>query len=216
MDGVLYDSEYYYIYGTLTQLLRFNYTGSIEKVYGIIGLSMDDTYTYLYDLLDGRVPIEELQKSNEDYFFKENPINYKKIMFPDIKNGLKELKEMGLRLAVCSANAEVIVHESLKDMGIEEYFDEVLTDVDVKKTKPDPEVYLKGLEKLGLDKSECIIYEDSTRGIAAGKAAGIFTVARKDDRFLQDQSNADKIVENIEELVSWIRKENTYARSNED
>ena len=65
--------------------------------------------------------------------------------------------------------------------------------------------------ELGVAKEDCIVYEDSTLGIEAGKRAGIFTVAREDNRFLQDQSHADKKVKDIQSLVEWIRKENSHA-----
>ena len=66
-------------------------------------------------------------------------------------------------------------------------------------------------KELGVAKEDCIVYEDSTLGIEAGKRAGIFTVAREDNRFLQDQSHADKKVKDIQSLVEWIRKENSHA-----
>lgn len=216
MDGILYDSEYYYMEGTIEQLKRFGYTGPLEAIYPVIGRTMDGTYEFLWNLLDRKYPIEDIKRSNERYFTVEKPIHYKEIMFPGIKEALKELNEMGIQCAVCSSNTRDIVLDSLKEMEIDTYFSCVLCEEDVNQLKPDPEIYITGSKRLAVDPKECIVYEDSTMGIEAGKRAGIFTVARKDDRFLQDQSNADKIVEDINELMEYIRKENAYARSNEN
>lgn len=63
-----------------------------------------------------------------------------------------------------------IIHTST---GILHFFDFVLTSADYQNTKPNPEPYLLGLEKTGVKKEECIIVEDSARGLTAANRAGI-------------------------------------------
>ena len=209
MDGILYDSECWYLEGTIDQLRSFGYKGPDEAVYATIGLGMEEIYDLLEKLLDYKIPREEIIRSNEEYFNVLHPLDYKAIMFPGIPEELKRLREMGIRTAVCSASPMSIIENSLYAMGIHELFDFIETGENVSHPKPAGDIYELAAEELGIDKKECLVYEDSRLGIEAGKNAGMFTAAREDNRFAQDQSHADLIVKDIHELTEWIRKENS-------
>ena len=88
MDGILYDSEYYYMQGTVAQMRAYGYEGPVENIYQIIGTTMQKTYEMLYDMLDGKVPLEVIRENNERYFNVEHPIRFKEIMFPSIPQAL--------------------------------------------------------------------------------------------------------------------------------
>lgn len=95
-----------------------------------------------------------------------------------------------------------IIH---KQTGFLKYFDFVVTSEDVKNTKPDPEPYLKALELSGLKKEECIVIEDSERGLRAAIAAGlrcyiIPTELTKNSNF----TDVEKIFKNISEVLSLL------------
>lgn len=213
MDGILYDSEYYYMQGTIDQMRAYGYTGADESIYQIIGTTMQRTYEILYDLLDGKVPLKTIEKNNTEYFNVKHPIPFKEIMFPGVPEALKQMKDMGLMLAVCSASSYDLIVASLKDMGIDSYFDFIESGENCPRSKPYPDIYLLAQQTLKVKKEECLVYEDSCAGIQAGISAGIRTVARIDTRFHQDQSKADIRVKDINELLALIRKENEYAGS---
>jgi HAD superfamily hydrolase (TIGR01509 family) len=63
-----------------------------------------------------------------------------------------------------------IIHQST---GLLQYFDFVVTSLEFTHYKPHPEPYLVGLEKIGHSKDECVVIEDSPRGLIAANAAGI-------------------------------------------
>lgn len=86
--------------------------------------------------------------------------------------------------------------------GFKKYFDFVLTSDDTQNVKPDPEPYLKALEISGMNKDECIIVEDSERGLKAALGAGIKcyiipTHLIRDSNF----AGAEKVISNIKEIV---------------
>jgi HAD superfamily hydrolase (TIGR01509 family) len=90
--------------------------------------------------------------------------------------------------------------------GLLEYFDFVLTADDCLKTKPDPEPYVKAVEKTGLGRDACLAIEDSERGLASAKAAGIRcvvvpTAMTRRGRF----AAADGVLTSITELPGWLR-----------
>lgn len=211
MDGILFDSEKYYMEGTIIQMKEYGYDGDIKDIYRIIGTSMSETYDILYELLDKRVPRDLIIKNNEKYFLIDHPLDYKALMFDGIEESLKELKEHNIKCAVCSSSPKETINEALKEMGIDNYFDVIISSDEMPKPKPSPDVYLEAQKKLGVEKSECIVYEDSKLGVEAGKNAGICTIGRRDDRFYQDISEADGFVDDIYELMELIRKENGYA-----
>lgn len=209
MDGILYDSEKYYVEGTLDQLRSYGYTGPREEVYRTIGLDMEKNYDLLEELLGYTVERSVIARNNERYFSELHPIDYKAIMFEGLPEELAKIRAMGIRTAVCSASPMAIIENSLNAMGIRSLFDYIETVENIRNPKPAPDIYEQAAKELGVDKKYCIVYEDSRLGIEAGKRAGIFTVAREDKRFNQDQSHADLIVKDIQQLTEWIRKENT-------
>lgn len=206
MDGVLIDSEYYYHFGTYKWMKRLGFKGDHQELNKLIGTTMATTYDMLYDMFDGKYTKEELAKINEKYFGEEDPLDCKKIMFANVKECLVSFRQMGLKLALCSASPMNTIMDNLRQMEIEDLFDCIVSGDDFERSKPDPMIYLYAMDKLHVTSEECIVYEDSTIGIAAGKASKAFCIARKDDRFGQDQSQADMLINDINELLDYVRK----------
>ena len=206
MDGVLIDSEYYYHFGTYTWMKRLGFKGDHKELNKLIGTTMATTYDMLYEMFDGKYSKEKLAEINEKYFNEENPLDCKKIMFANVKECLVSFKQMGIKMALCSSSPMKIIMNNLQQMDIEHLFDCIVSGDDFVRSKPDPMIYLYAMDKLHVNSDECIVYEDSTIGIAAGKASKAFCIARKDDRFGQDQSQADMLVNDINELLDYVRK----------
>lgn len=206
MDGVLIDSEYYYHFGTYKWMKRLGFKGDHQELNKLIGTTMATTYDMLYDMFDGKYTKEELVEINEKYFGEEDPLDCKKIMFANVKECLVSFRQMGLKLALCSASPMNTIMDNLRQMEIENLFDCIVSGDDFERSKPDPMIYLYAMDKLHVTSEECIVYEDSTIGIAAGKASKAFCIARKDDRFGQDQSQADMLINDINELLDYVRK----------
>lgn len=206
MDGVLIDSEYYYHFGTYKWMKRLGFKGDHQELNKLIGTTMATTYDMLYDMFDGKYTKEELAKINEKYFGEEDHLDCKKIMFANVKECLVSFRQMGLKLALCSASPMNTIMDNLRQMEIEDLFDCIVSGDDFERSKPDPMIYLYAMDKLHVTSEECIVYEDSTIGIAAGKASKAFCIARKDDRFGQDQSQADMLINDINELLDYVRK----------
>lgn len=88
----------------------------------------------------------------------------------EVKNTLDTLRERGCRLAIGSSskNAKMI----LKQIGLGEYFDAVSDGTNITHSKPNPEVFLKAAEFLGLNPDDCLVVEDALAGIDAAVAGG--------------------------------------------
>ena len=85
---------------------------------------------------------------------------------------LARLKSEGYKLVVCSNSIKDTITIMLTKAGIIDYFDFYLSNQDVKKSKPDPEMYNTAIGKLGLKKEECLVVEDNENGVKSALAAG--------------------------------------------
>ncbi len=93
----------------------------------------------------------------------------------EVRETLKELKARGYKLAIGSSskNARFI----LEQVELINVFDEVSDGTQIKKSKPDPEVFLNASTLLNEEPHKCLVIEDADAGIVAGKAAGMKTAA---------------------------------------
>jgi beta-phosphoglucomutase len=97
---------------------------------------------------------------------------------PSVRATLDDLRGRGLKLAIGSSskNAKFI----LERIGLGDYFDEISDGTNISHSKPDPEVFLKAAEYLGIDPARCVVIEDAVAGIDAAHAAGMYGVAMGD------------------------------------
>jgi HAD superfamily hydrolase (TIGR01509 family) len=85
---------------------------------------------------------------------------------------LSRLKRDGLRLAVCSNAIRDSVELMLQKAGLRDYLEFVVSNEDVKKAKPHPEIYEIAIQRLGLTPDEVVIVEDAPHGIEAARKSG--------------------------------------------
>ena len=92
----------------------------------------------------------------------------------------------------------------LEVCGLAEFFEVVESGDELKQSKPHPEIYLLTLEKLGLPASSCCAVEDSDYGIEAARGAGIYTIAKREERFNFTQAEANAIVDGIPDVIGAV------------
>jgi HAD superfamily hydrolase (TIGR01509 family) len=117
---------------------------------------------------------------------------------------LSKLKAEGYRLAVGSNSIQLTVEMMMDYAKLTPYFEFMLSNQDVSKAKPDPEIYLKAMAKLELKPEQCLIVEDNENGIKAALAAGghLLTVRGV------DEVNYD----NIKKRIAEIEREETIIQ----
>ena len=89
----------------------------------------------------------------------------------EVKNTLDALREKGLKLAIGSSSKNTPF--ILERIGLKSYFDAVSDGNNISHSKPDPEVFLKAAEYLGLDPKDCLVVEDAVAGAQAAHAGGM-------------------------------------------
>ena len=85
---------------------------------------------------------------------------------------LGRLTREGKRVAVCSNSVRSTVETMMQQSNLLKYLDFFLSNQDVSKAKPDPEIYLTAIDRLKLQPSECLILEDNDHGIQAARSSG--------------------------------------------
>ena len=87
---------------------------------------------------------------------------------------LSKLKNAGYKMAVCSNSIRNTIEDMMQNAAIESYFEFYISNEDVSKSKPDPQMYQLAINKLNLTPKECLIVEDNENGIKAAKASGAY------------------------------------------
>lgn len=114
------------------------------------------------------------------------------------------------RMGVCTSSRLdhfEIIH---RHTGLLDYFEFAVTSDDVAVTKPEPDLYLKGMERAGKSPGQCVAVEDSERGLIAARAAGMACyVIPTDWTSSSDFSRANGVLESARELVKVLGAEQT-------
>jgi beta-phosphoglucomutase len=95
-------------------------------------------------------------------------------ILPGVMTLLSDLKRRGIRVAVGSSSRNTSL--ILKSIGLGETFDAVIDGNRIERSKPDPEVFLLAAAELGMQPSECLVFEDARAGVEAAKAAAMLVV----------------------------------------
>ena len=98
-------------------------------------------------------------------------------VLPGVTDYLREARRLGYGIGLASNSDIGWVGSNLRDLGLFDNFDVLKTRDDVVNVKPDPEIYQAALHDLKTRPDHAIAIEDSASGVAAAKAAGLFTVA---------------------------------------
>jgi beta-phosphoglucomutase len=89
---------------------------------------------------------------------------------------LSKLKTDGYRLALCSNSIGSTIEAMLNKADLMQYMEFFLSNQDVVKPKPDPEIYVKAIERLSLAPDECLIVEDNPNGLKAAHDSGAYVL----------------------------------------
>ena len=193
LDGVVVDTAvfHYKAWKRLADEYGFNFT--LEQNERLKGISRLESLDILLSIGGIEINSEEeknriANKKNEwyrEYILKMTPND----ILPGVKNFLIDLKNTNYKIAIGSSskNASTI----LERIGFDSFFDAVVDGLQISKSKPDPEVFLKAAKKLNIEPKTCLVFEDAAAGIEAAKRAGMLAIGVGT---YENLSNADKVI----------------------
>ena len=199
LDGTLIDNNPYHIKAWKEYLKRMGRELSDEEYkINFNGRTNRDVVEYLHGrkMTDEEAAPYYLEKEamyRELYQPYINPI-------PGLIDLLKELKSNDIPMAIATSGITVNIEFMFNHLPIREYFKEFIHSSHIKKGKPDPEIYLKSAEKLRVDPSECVAFEDALVGIKSAKGAGMKVIALTTTHTKKELSSADLVIKNYTEV----------------
>lgn len=203
LDGTLVDSMWMWKAIDIEFLGRYGLDCPDDLQRAIEGMSFTETAAYFKERFKLPTPLEEIKKSwiemSIDKYKREVPLK------SGAEELLKYLKMCKIRTGIATSNGRDMVDAVLESLGVTGYFDQVTTACEVASGKPAPDIYLKVASELGVEPSECLVFEDVPAGILAGKRAGMKVCAVEDEFSLpmeeEKRALADYYIKNYEELL---------------
>ena len=113
---------------------------------------------------------------------------------------LSNLKDKGYKLAVCSNSVRNTVETMMQRSALSGYLDFMMSNEDVNRGKPDPEMYVRSMEHFALKPTECLIIEDNENGIKAARASGGHLLVVKE----VTEVNLSNIINRISEIEGGV------------
>lgn len=207
MDGVIFDSERLVLEGWLELGKKYGIP-DIDKVFPkCIGSNALASKQIFLDYYGEDFPYDTYkQETSADYHAKYD--GGRLPMKPGIKELLQFLKENGYHIGLASSTRYEVVRQQLEDAGILSYFETLTCGDMVKKSKPEPDIFLKAAETLGVHPQDCIVIEDSYNGIRAASRACMFPIMVPDmiapDEEMEQLAKA--IFSNLNEVREFLEK----------
>jgi HAD superfamily hydrolase (TIGR01509 family) len=208
LDGVLADSEPWWnqIDAQLLREYGADYHGEYHEE--VLGVSYPIAVEFYKKKFGVSAPTEEMMKRRGEIaaeFFSDRVG-----LFPNAKRVLEQLRGMKLLLALATSSVSASARPFLDRHQLTQFFDVIITGDEIERGKPEPDIYLRTAEKLGVSADECLVIEDSLSGIAAGKAAHMRVAAIPDRRFVDPgeyEKEADYVLKDLSEIPTLIRGE---------
>lgn len=198
LDGVIVDTARYHFlsWKRLTDQLGIHFTEEDNE--RLKGVSRMASLEIILEI--GKMDLNETQKLEYATLKNSWYVDYISRMTPDeILPGclefIKELRDAGIKVAVGSASKNTPT--ILERVGILHLFDAVADGNNVKKAKPDPEVFLKAAEMLFVRPGECVVFEDAAAGVQAALNAGMMCIGIGSPKILGD---AHLVVNGLNEM----------------
>jgi beta-phosphoglucomutase len=201
VDGVLVDSMRFQADAWVKTFNEVEITITRRDIYELEGSNDSRLIKAIFEKA-GREPepwhLEQLPEK------KREALEFDRIEpFEGIRDCLKELKQHFKLAMVSGSNRDTV--EKIVNKFFSGCFDVVINGSDLERGKPDPDPFLKALEKLDLTKNECIVVENSPLGITAARRAGLYCVAVASMLEPEMVQHADLVLKDHAALLCYLK-----------
>jgi HAD superfamily hydrolase (TIGR01509 family) len=201
MDGVIVDTEPVHRYAYFQHFKELNIEIPEEMYTSLTGLSTRNTFQKIKDIYNLTHDVEDLILRKRTLFNDAFDSKEDLTLIEGVEHLIKDFHQNGMQLIVASSASKVTIERVFRRFDLHQYFSHIVSGEDFPKSKPHPAIFEHAASLSVAPKENCIVIEDSTNGVKAAKAAGIFCVGynslhSKD----QDLALADIIVNHFDEL----------------
>jgi len=201
MDGVIVDTEPVHRYAYYQHFSELKIDVSEELFTSFTGNSTRNVFQRVNSIFNLNADVEELILRKRTIF--NDAFDHKEDLelLEGVEHLIKNLHENGVELILASSASKVTIDRVFRRFGLHHYFSNIVSGEDFPNSKPHPAIFEFAASLSKAPKEKCIVIEDSTNGVLAAKAAGIYCVGYNSIHSkLQDLSKADKIVNHFNEL----------------
>lgn len=202
MDGVIVNTEPLHKKAYYSMFNAFNIPMTDAYYEGLTGQSTRNICIKLVNDFNLKNTPQELEASKREYFWELFHKGDGLELIDGVLKLIKDYHSNGLTLILASSASMTTINGVFKHFDLDRYFKAKLSGADLKESKPHPEIFEKAADAAGCNRNECFVIEDSTNGIKAAKAAGIYCVGY--DSFHsknQDYSLADTVISDFEDIA---------------
>lgn len=196
LDGTLIDNNPYHLLAWKRYLQEKQIEISEENYKKHInGRTNKDAIEWLYN--------RKMSEEEAMQYAQEKEAIYRQLYAPYIKpvkeltEFLQALKDAGIKMAIATSGIMVNIEFMFEHIPIRAYFDAVVHSGNIKKGKPDPEIYLFAASALKIAPEKCMAFEDAAVGVTSAGAAGMKTVALTTTQTREELHHAHYIIPNF-------------------
>ena len=211
MDGVVVNTEPLHHKAYYKMFLDVNIEVSQALYESFTGQSTITICKYLVDYFNLKHEPEilvQLKRKHFKYLF-ENDTSL--TLIDGVLERIKDYYNNGLTLVLASSASMPNINRIFERFDLNQYFIDKLSGADLKASKPHPEIFINAAKVSGYKTEECVVIEDSTNGMLASKAAGIFCIGyHGDHKSTQDFSLADYVIKDFSE-IEFLKLKSIFA-----
>lgn len=190
MDGLMFDTERIAFEAWEKAFCKYGYVLTKEPFEKTIGLNFEKTKAIYLQHFGKECLINEIAKDRliiADELIHQNGVQIKEGLY-DI---LRYFKELNIKMAVATSTSRERAYSLIGNANIIDYFECIVCGDEIEKCKPDPDIYLKVADNMGIKPKNCLVLEDSEAGISAAYSAGMVPI------MIPDIKEPDEAIEKI-------------------
>lgn len=206
VDGTLLDTERIYMQAWKEAAAELGYEITDELLRKTRAINVKDAARIFEEEIGNGFSYDTVRvvrvRIAEEIIQRESPI-----LKPGVLELLNWLEENRIRLSVASSTNVKGTHAHLAESGIDHRFEVVVGGDMVTRGKPNPDIFLKAADMLGLAPEACIVVEDSPAGVRAAYAAGMKAVLVPDQAAITDEivAMADVVLQSLLDMPAYMK-----------
>jgi HAD superfamily hydrolase (TIGR01509 family) len=205
MDGVIVDTEPVHRYAYYKQFEELDIEVTEAMYTSFTGFSTRNTFQTLKEQFQLTHEVEDLIQRKRNIFNDAFDTKEDLELLDGVRTLIEDLHQNGIQLILASSASKVTIDRVFTRFGLHDFFTHIVSGEDFPKSKPHPAIFEHAASLSTVTKENCIVIEDSTNGVRAAKAAGIYCVGyvsqHSKDQHLDE---ADLVINHFKELTAEV------------
>jgi beta-phosphoglucomutase len=205
MDGVIVDTEPVHRYAYYKQFEELDIEVTEAMYTSFTGFSTRNTFQTLKEQFQLTHEVEDLIQRKRNIFNDAFDTKEDLELLDGVRTLIEDLHQNGIQLILASSASKVTIDRVFTRFGLHDFFTHIVSGEDFPKSKPHPAIFEHAASLSTAPKENCIVIEDSTNGVRAAKAAGIYCVGYVSEHSKdQHLDEADLVIKHFKELSAQV------------